>query len=99
MRRVTFLAGVFLIAAAPTSLGQVIVYSNTTTNSMSGLQNGGAAKQGGNTITRYVADDITPIAGVAGRSVTQFTLSVANLNPTPVTARPRVKFFLPDGPG
>jgi hypothetical protein len=99
MRRVTFLAGVFLVAAAPASPGQVIVYDNTTTPLVSAFQNGGAANQGGNTITRYVADDVTPLAGFAGRSVTQFTLSVANLNSTPVMARPRVRFFLPDGPG
>src|SRR5205823_9930656 len=71
---------------------------NTTTNSSSTLQNGGAALQSGNTITRYVADDITPLTGFAGRSVTQFSLSVANLNATGVTARPRVRFFLPDTP-
>src|SRR5262249_21335171 len=54
--------------------------------------------QSGNTITNFVADDIQPLAGFAGRSVTNFSLSVANLNTTAVTARPRVRIFLPDGP-
>jgi hypothetical protein len=99
MRRVTFFAGVVFVAAAASASGQVIVYSNTATQGAQAFQNGGAVNQSGNTITRYVADDITPIAGAAGQSVTQFTLSVANLNTTPVTARPRIRFFLPDGPG
>jgi hypothetical protein len=94
-----FLAGVVLVAAAASASGQVIVYDNTTNSLTSAFRNGGAANQAGDTITQYVADDITPISAAAGRSVTQFTLSVANLNPAAVTARPRVKFFLPDGPG
>jgi hypothetical protein len=99
MRQVTFLAGVVLVTAAAISPAQVIVYDNTTNSMPSAFQNGGATTQAGNnTITRYVADDIQPIAG-AGQSVTQVRLSVANLNNTPVTARPRVRFFLPDGPG
>ena len=41
----------------------------------------------------------TTRTGFAGQSVTQFRLSVANLNTTAVTARPRIRFFLPDGTG
>lgn len=98
MRRVMFLAGVVLVAATSTAPGQVIVYSNTATQGAQAFANAGAANQSGNTITRFVADDITPIAG-AGQSVSQFTLSVANLNNVAVTARPRIRFFMPDGPG
>jgi len=98
MRRVMLLAGALLVADVATASGQVIVYNNTTNSLTAALQNGGAANQAGNTITRFVADDIQPLTGFAGKSVTQFSLSVANLNTTPVTARPRIKFFLPDGP-
>jgi hypothetical protein len=94
-----FLAGVVLVTAAAKSPGQVIVYDNTTNSSTNAFQNGGATDLSGDTITRYVADDITPLTGFAGRSITQFRLSVANLNTAAVTARPRVKFYLPDGTG
>jgi len=93
-------AGLAVVAAAARSPGQVIVYDNTTNSVPSAFQNGGATTQAGNnTITRYVADDITPLTGFAGQSVTQFRLSVANLNTVGVTARPRIRFFLPDGTG
>jgi hypothetical protein len=96
MRRVILLAGVALVAATAAAPGQVIIYNNTTNSSTNAVINGGATSQAA--ITQYIADDIQPITGFAGRSVTNFTLSVANLNTTAVTARPRVKFFLPDGP-
>jgi hypothetical protein len=99
MRQVMVLAGVVLLTAAPASPGQVIAYDNTATPLVSAFPNGGAADQAGNTITRFVADDIAPVPAAAGQSVTQFTLSVANLNPTAVSARPRVQFFAPNGPG
>jgi len=98
MRPIMLLAGVVLVGTAATASGQVIIYNNTTNSIAAALQNGGATNQSGNTITNFVADDIQPLAGFAGRSVTNFSLSVANLNPTAVTARPRVRIFLPDGP-
>lgn len=97
MRRVILLAGVVLVAAAATAPGQVIIYNNTTNSMAAALQNGGATNQSGNTITNFVADDIQPLTGFAGKSVTNFSLSVANLNSTAVSARPRVRIFLPDG--
>src|SRR3954471_3756306 len=99
MRRTTILAGVLLVVMTPASPGQVIAYSDTTTFAGGAFPNGGTQTLGPNTITRYVADDITPDPAFVGQSVTQFTFSAANQNPTAVTARPRVQFFDTTGPG
>src|SRR4051794_37098118 len=99
MRRAIVLAGLLLVALTPASPGQVIAYSNHAGIPPGAFPNGGATLQGTNTITRYVADDISPNPAFVGQSVTQFTFSAANQNPTPVTARPRVQFFDTTGPG
>lgn len=72
-------------------------YSNLTNFLGQGFVNGGATLQGANTITRLVADDITPTGANAGASITQFTFSVANFNSVAVTVRPRVRFWFADG--
>ncbi len=99
MRRIVLSVGVLLVVMTPASLGQVIAYSDKTTFGNGAYPNGGAVTQGANTITRYVADDIEPDPAFVGQSATQFTFSVANQNPTAVTARPRVQFFAADGTG
>src|SRR5437016_10543727 len=98
MSRAVVLAGILLVVMTPASPGQVIAYGDKTTFTGGAFPNGGAQLQGGNTITRYVADDITPDPTFVGQSVTQFTFSVANLNGATVTARPRVQFVATDGP-
>jgi hypothetical protein len=72
-------------------------YSNISNFTGQGFANGGSALQGSNTITRLVADDITPTGVHAGMTVAQWTFSVANFNAVPVIARPRVRFYLADG--
>lgn len=74
-------------------------YSNVTNFLGQGFVNGGSALQGANTITRLVADDITPTGVHAGLSITQLKFSVANFNPATVTCRPRVRFWFADGAG
>ena len=73
-------------------------YSDINTFSGSAFSNGGATLTAGNTITRMVADDIT-LAGTPPYAVDGFTFSVANLNATIVSARPRVRFYYADGTG
>jgi hypothetical protein len=99
MRRAIVLAGFLLVVLTPASPCQVVVYSNHTGTPAGAFPNGGAATQGTNTITLLVADDISPISAAVGQSVTQFTFSAANQNPTPVTVRPRVQFFDTTGAG
>ncbi len=75
----------------------VIVYSNTTNFSGQGFAAGGATNVGGNTITRMLADDITPLAGMSGRAVESMTFSVANFNAAAVSARARISIYSSDG--
>ena len=74
------------------------VYDNTTFVG-SAFINGGAANQSGNTITRMVLDDLTPIPGYAGSPITQITFSVANFNAAVISARPRLRLYNADGAG
>lgn len=84
--------------ASPTAVDPLAIYSNVTTFSGSSFANGGAANQGGNEISRLVADDttFTTLPGVS--NVTGFKFTVANLNAVAVSARPRVRFYRADGP-
>jgi len=67
-------------------------YSNVHNFLGAGFANGGAAGGGG--ITRLVADDLTPIGG---GTVTTGKFSVVNLSANPITARPRIRFYLDNG--
>ena len=74
-------------------------YSNVTNFLGQGFVNGGAALQGANTITRLVADDVTPNGADVGSDIVQVSFSVANFSAVPVTARARIRFWFPDGAG
>ena len=88
--------GALLFATASVSQAS-ISYSDITTYTGSGFVNDGATVAA--PITRLVADDINAPAG-GGLSVTQFTFSVQNFDPTATfSARPRVRFYDNDGAG
>lgn len=74
-------------------------YSNVLNFLGSGFPNGGAALQAGNTITRLVADDLTPNPIYTGIDVVSFSFGVVNFNSAAVTFRPRVRFWFADGGG
>jgi hypothetical protein len=81
-----------------TAVGQVTAYSNNTTNE--GFQlHFSATTVNGNTSTQLYADDITVAPSSVGMVVSQFQFGIRNQNPPsdPVTVRPRVRFYLPDG--
>jgi hypothetical protein len=99
MRRALVLTGLVLLALTPASPGQVVAYSNRTGTPAGAFPKGGATTQGANTITRYVADDISPDPTFVGLSVTQFTFTAANQNASAVSVRPRVQFFDTTGAG
>jgi len=95
----TFPLGKRTTLSRVTPAGTAIDYSNVTTFSGFTVANGGAAVQGANTITRLTADDLTPTGTNAGQDVLEFRFSVVNLNTTPTTFRPRVRFWFADGAG
>ena len=72
-------------------------FSNVTSFGGSGFKNGGTGAISGILTTKYVTDDLAMTGAVP--SVTRFTWSVANFNATATTARMRVRWHLPDGPG
>lgn len=76
--------------------GDPIAYSNLTGFQAAGIRHGGSALQGTNTITKLIADDLTPV-GNAGLPVTEITFSVANFNTFAVSVRPRIRFWYDNG--
>jgi PEP-CTERM motif len=104
IRRLMPLLGLLGLLAGPSWLvaparSDVLLYSNIANSTGFASANGGAANVGGNNITTLKADDITPGAGLSGGTVDSFTFTVANLNAVAVVARPRVRFYSPDGAG
>lgn len=75
----------------------VTEYSNLATFSGQAFPHGGTQNQSGNLITRLVADDVTPMGAAAGADVTELRFSVANLNASSVSVRPRLRFWYADG--
>lgn len=78
---------------------ELFIYNNTVSNTGSFYPNGGAALVGANTITRLVADDMTPISGYAGMPINNLYFSVANANVAAVSARPRLRMYDATGAG
>ena len=89
----TVLAG----AVGAASAQEVVAYNNTVNSSGSFFLNGGAAEVSFTTITRLVADDITPAPGYAGRPIASVSFAVFNDNTSTVAARPRVRFYSANG--
>jgi hypothetical protein len=83
----------FVAGASPDA-----VYSNLATFQNQSFAAGGATQQILNTITRLAADDLNLI-GTPPYSVNGFRFIVTNLNAVDVSARPLVRFYLPNGPG
>ena len=74
------------------------MYSNLGTFRNQSFAAGGATQQFLNTITRLAADDLN-LVGAPPYSVNGFRFMVTNLNAVDVSARPLVRFYLPNGPG
>jgi hypothetical protein len=88
-----FLLLVGLCLALSTQAQELFIYNNTVSNTGSFFPNGGAALVGANTITRLVADDLTPISGYAGMPINNIYFSVVNANAGAVSARPRLRIY------
>ncbi len=91
--------GLLGVSIPSVQAGQVTAYSNVTTFSGYGYAGGGATSVSGDTITTMVADDITPVAGLAGDNVVSFTFSAGSFNSTTVSARPIVSIYEADNGG
>lgn len=86
-------------ALASASAQELFIYNDTTVNTGSFFPNGGASVVGANTITRLVADDLTPISGYAGMPIDNLYFSVVNGNAAAVSARPRLRMWDATGAG
>ena len=96
-----FSTALFLLAPSTQLQAQnVLVYDNTTTPTGT-FSNGGANDNNagpGVAITKLVADDIHVATSVAGMSVSNYGVFIANNDPTAFSARVRIRFWLADGP-
>ena len=81
------------------SAQELFIYRDLDTTGGQFFANGGAAVVGGNTITRLVADDITPLGGYSGQAISNIYFSVVNANGVAVSARPRLRMWGSDGAG
>jgi len=81
------------------AFGQLVVYDNLTNPTGFAFANGGANNQGGNLITRFVADRLQMDPGGAGQTASQWSFSVSSQSSTIVSTRVLVRFFDDDGPG
>lgn len=88
-----------MVGLLSASAQELFIYNNLGNNTGSFFANGGAANLSGNTITRLVADDITPIGGYAGMAIDNIYFSVVNANAVAVSARPRLRMWNADGAG
>jgi hypothetical protein len=97
-RRAALLAAVVLIRCGPSASADTVVYSNLDeanvrgfiTQEPSGFDSGGL-------YTRLLADDITPIAGHAGKKINKIKFTIGNAGNTAVTSQLHVRLYESDG--
>ena len=99
MMKLKLFPGLLMVGLVSASAQELFIYQNLNNNTGQFYANGGAAVVGGNTITRLVADDITPLSGYAGQSISNLYFSVVNANAVAVSARPRLRIWDADGAG
>jgi hypothetical protein len=99
MIKLKLLLGVLAVGVFSASAQELFIYRDLDTSTSQFFANGGAALVSGDTITRLVADDITPLGGYAGTAISNIYFSVVNANAVAVSARPRLRMWNADGPG
>jgi hypothetical protein len=99
MMKLTLLSGLLTVGLFSASAQELFIYSDLANNSGQYYANGGASVVSGNTITRLVADDLTPSSGYAGMAISNIYFSVVNANAAAVSARPRLRIWNADGAG
>jgi hypothetical protein len=88
-----------IVGLLSASAQELFIYRDLDNSTSQFYANGGAAVISGNTITRLVADDLTPLSGYAGQSISNIYFSVVNANGVAVSARPRLRMWNADGAG
>jgi hypothetical protein len=99
MMKLKLLPVILIAGLLSASAQELFIYRNLDNNSSQFYANGGAALVSGNTITRLVADDLTPASGYAGLAISNIYFSVVNANALTVSARPRLRIWDADGAG
>jgi hypothetical protein len=99
IQRLCVLGVALLGFVAPASAQELFVYRNLDNTTSQFFANGGATDLSGNTITRLVADDITPTPGFDGQPIDFLYFSVVNANSVAISARPRLRMWQADGAG
>lgn len=87
-------------AASPSTtlvVDSAAVYSNVSNATTRTFNHGGATIIAGNAMTRLAADRLS-LTGTPPYSLGGFVFSIANNNTAAVSLRPRVRFYLTDGP-
>jgi hypothetical protein len=97
VRFIKLLTACAALAVSTAASAQSVTYNNLTTLT-AGYSNGGSVNLSGNMATTMVADDIS-IASPTTSNMTAFAFSVVSFNPTPVSARPLIRFYNNDGAG
>ncbi len=92
-------AAALAAASAARATAATTAYSNVTNFTAVGYVNGAPATTSGVDYTPLVADDITPVTGLAGLPVSTVEFSVYNGNATAVTVIPELRFYATDGTG
>lgn len=86
------------VSVGPSSFVGPVAYSNYFSSGVT-YENGGATNIAGNTVTRLLADDITPVASLVGGDVRELRFTVVNIGVTPVFARINFRFWFDNGGG
>jgi hypothetical protein len=85
-------------SVGPASFVGPVAYSNYFSSGVT-YENGGATNMAGNTVTRLLADDITPLASLIGGDVRELRFTAVNIGVTPVFARINFRFWFDNGGG
>jgi hypothetical protein len=99
MMKLKLLLGSLMVGLLSASAQELFIYRDLDNNTSQFFANGGATVVSGNTITRLVADDITPLSGYSGQAISNIYFSVVNANAVAVSARPRLRMWNADGTG
>lgn len=84
------------VTIGPASFVGTTAYRNYFSSGVT-YENGGATLNGSNTVTRLLADDVTPLASEVGGDVRELKFTAVNIGITPVNARINFRFWFNSG--
>jgi len=86
------------VSVGPSSFVGPVAYSNYFSSGVN-FANAGATNIAGNTVTRVLADDITPVAALIGGDVRELRFTTVNIGLTQVSTRINFRFWFDNGAG